>query len=81
MERFTTITAAIAMLLAVIYFSVDLGRQLQLNEMREAYTICSDSREYLNGTTPKACADAQVRTSTEFICNNSGQYCWLEVNY
>ena len=32
-----------------------------------------------NGKSEEDCGNAQDRTHTEFLCNNTGKYCWLEV--
>jgi hypothetical protein len=47
------------------------GHTDQLHDMRTVYTLCSTSNT-------QACQQAQTDTSTEYLCNTSGN-CWVEV--
>lgn len=45
------------------------GKETQLKNMREVYSICH--------TAGKQCQDAEERTSTEYLCKDG--HCWVEV--
>lgn len=56
-----------------------IGKQQQIKQQHEAYSICSVSHFDTGAQSETACAKAQDLTHTEFICSATGQYCWLEV--
>lgn len=70
----------VAVLLVVFGLEMRQGGKLeQLSDMRHAYAVCMTAHNEINGASEDACGSAQDRTHTEFLCNQTGQYCWLEV--
>lgn len=54
-------------------------QQTDRTAMRDALTTCQVAHENIDGASEQACGDAQDRTGTEFVCNQTGEACWLEV--
>lgn len=73
-----TIILTVVMLALFGYFAVNIGKQLQLQDMQNTYKLCVAAYRETNGASEAACGAAQDRTSTEFVCNQSNN-CWLEV--
>lgn len=72
---YVALCAAIILSNLVFY---NLGKNAQLQQMHEVYTICADARGMIDGASEQACDDAQDRTHTNYLCNPSGN-CWVEV--
>lgn len=72
-----TIIAAIVCLFGFM-IGFNVGQDNQLNAMRETYKTCLVAHAEINGDSEQACADAQDKTSTEFLCSPQGN-CWVEV--
>lgn len=79
MKALPSVLLTLLMLAAFGYFTVNIGKQLQLKDMQDTYKLCMGAHRETNGASESACGAAQDRTSTEFVCNQTGDYCWLEV--
>lgn len=79
MNKNITIVLTALMLIAFAYFNQQIGKQQMLSQQREAYAMCVTAHSEDSGASEEACGNAQDLTSTEFVCNNVGRYCWLEV--
>lgn len=71
---------AITILLAVFGFiMLQVGKQVQVANMHEAYSLCLTAHAEVSGASETACGNAQDKTHTEFLCDKTNSYCWLEV--
>jgi hypothetical protein len=68
-----------ALLFAFGLIMLQAGKQQQIAQQHQAYSICLTAHSEISGASEAACANAQDATGTEFLCNHDGQYCWLEV--
>lgn len=41
--------------------------------------VCDKSHNEISGSTEQLCGELQDKTNTEYLCNQTGNYCWLEV--
>lgn len=65
------------LLFALSMIMLQAGKQQQLAQMRQTYSICWAAHNEINGQSEQACGNAQDLTHTEFVCTTSN--CWLEV--
>lgn len=73
-------TAIIGLLLVAFGFiMIQVGKQQQISQQQQAYQICLKAHSEISGASENACGQAQDRTHTEFLCNQTGHYCWLEI--
>jgi hypothetical protein len=70
----------VAILLCVFGFEmIQIGKQQQIAQQHQAYNVCLAAHEEISGNSETACANAQDATHTEFLCDKTNTYCWLEV--
>lgn len=70
----------IVVLLAVFGFEmIQIGEQQQIRHQQQALAICQTAHNEINGASEQACGNAQDATHTEFLCDSTGKYCWLEI--
>lgn len=55
------------------------GNQHYVNELQDVERICAQSHVSDNGYLEEQCGKGQDETHTEFLCDSTGTYCWLEV--
>lgn len=65
--------------LLVVFLAFSAGMYYKTNQVERAYQVCSASHISYSGELEEACGDALDATSTEFVCNQTGKYCWLEL--
>ncbi|MES1987278.1 MAG: hypothetical protein V4440_04470 [Pseudomonadota bacterium] len=68
-----------ALLVVYGFIMLQVGKQRQIAQQHQTYNICIKAHFETSGASEQACGNAQDRTHTEFICNQDGTYCWLEV--
>lgn len=67
------------LLLAFAVINQQIGKQLQISHQHQAFNICLTAHSEISGASEAACAKAQDATGTEFLCDKTNAYCWLEV--
>lgn len=76
------IVGACALLIVInlnTWMCLQLGKRQLLSQMHQAYTICYQSHYMPSGRLEAACGRALDATHTDFMCNATGNGCWLEV--
>jgi hypothetical protein len=56
----------------------DSQKLLGANKIKYVQTICDKAHNEVSGQSEQACGDAQDRTNTEYLCNQTGTSCWVE---
>lgn len=76
-----TFQLSLIAVLLVVFGSImlQIGKQEQIKQVHQAYSVCLAAHAEVSGKSEAACGNAQDATHTEFLCNQTGQYCWLEV--
>jgi len=70
----------VALLLFVFAFiNQQIGKQLQISQQHKTYSLCLTAHAEVNGASEQACGAAKDRTHTEFLCDKTNAYCWLEI--
>lgn len=73
------LSLVVLLLVAFGFIMIQVGKQEQIKQQHQAFNVCLAAHAEVSGASENACGLAQDRTHTEFLCNNNGQYCWLEV--
>lgn len=75
-----SILALVTVMLCVFGFEcIQIGKQQQIAKYHNAYSVCLAAHAEVSGKSETACANAQDATHTEFLCNQTNAYCWLEI--
>lgn len=77
--RINQLAIVTTLLLVFGFIMIQVGKQRQIAQQHQAYTICLEAHSELDGASEAACGSAQDATHTEFLCDKTGAYCWLEV--
>lgn len=75
-----TIYIIITAVLAVVVVNqfLDANKDLAQSKAEYAYTICNQAHNEVSGSSEEACGRAQDQTNTEFLCDHTGNNCWIE---
>lgn len=58
---------------------VMLQSAMQKHWIDKAYSVCNTSHFSIDGRLEEECGRLQDKTGTEYLCDQDGRYCWLEV--
>lgn len=67
------------LLVAFGFIMIQVGKQQQIAQQHTAYSVCLTAHTQVSGASEQACGRAQDATHTEFLCDKTNAYCWLEV--
>lgn len=65
---------AVALLMGAVW-----EKSADASDLRQTLAICQSAHRETDGASEQRCGDMQDKTHTEFICSQTGAYCWLEV--
>lgn len=65
-------------LTVTILSNIASTQRTELNNRAFVQAICDSWRNNNQLSTVSACGQAQTKTNTEYLCDSTGKYCWVE---